>query len=108
MKANKIYSSVIKGLNEAIDYEKGKTVQGLKRTKLSIAPITNYKSSRIKEIRNKLKLSQSTFAAILGVSIKTVEAWESGRNIPQGPAQRILSLIEKDNNLLKKYKIIVN
>ena len=106
MKGNKIYSSVIKGLNEAIDYEKGKSVHGLKRTKISIAPLPHYNSTRIKEIRNKLKLSQSTFATILGVSIKTVEAWESGRNIPQGPAQRILSLIDKDNNLLKKYKII--
>jgi putative transcriptional regulator len=97
----------MKGLNEAIDYEKGKTVPGLKKLKISIAPLPHYNSSRIKEIRNKLKLSQSTFATILGVSIKTVEAWESGRNIPQGPAQRILSLMEKDNNLLKKYKIIV-
>ena len=108
MKNTKIYSSIIKGLNEAINYEKGKSVHGLKRSKISIAPIPKYNSSKIKEIRNKLKLSQSTFANILGVSIKTVEAWESGRNIPQGPAQRILFLIEKDNNLLKKYKIIVS
>ncbi len=108
MKNNKIYSSVVKGLNEAIDYEKGKHVPGLKKAKISIAPVPNFNSSRIKEIRNKLKLSQSTFATILGVSIKTVEAWESGRNIPQGPAQRILSLMEKDNKLLTKYKIIIN
>jgi len=106
MKTKKIYSSIIKGLNEAIEHEKGKSVPGLKRKKISIVPVPHYNSSKIKEIRNKLQLSQSTFANIIGVSIKTVEAWEAGRNIPQGPAQRMLWLMEKDNNLLKKYKII--
>src|SRR4030067_2848597 len=106
MKTKKVYSSIIKGLNEAIDYEKGKSVPGIKRKKISIMPIPQFNSSKIKEIRNKLKLSQSTFATIIGVSIKTVEAWESGRTLPQGPAQRILWLMEKDNNLLRKYKII--
>ena len=106
MKTKKIYSSIITGLNEAIEHEKGKSVPGLKRKKIFIMPIPHYNSSKIKGIRNRLKLSQSTFATIIGVSIKTVEAWESGRNIPQGPAQRMLWLMEKDNNLLKKYKII--
>jgi putative transcriptional regulator len=41
------------------------------------------------------------------VSKKTVEAWESGRNEPQGPAQRILMLLEKDNKFLEKYELIV-
>jgi putative transcriptional regulator len=108
MKKNKVYSSIIKGLNEAIDYEKGTHIKGIKRRKVTISPLPHYSSLKIKEIRNKLNLSQSTFATILGVSIKTVEAWESGKNIPQGPAQRMLGLLEKDNNLLKKYKIIVS
>ncbi len=106
MKTKKVYSSIIKGLNEAIDYESGKSVPGLKRRKVTIAPLPNYQSIKIKNIRNRLNLSQSTFATILGVSIKTIEAWESGKNIPQGPAQRILWLLDSDNSFLKKYKII--
>ncbi len=108
MKTNKVYSSITKGLTEAIDYEKGIRIKGVKRHKVTISPLPRYSSLEIKEIRNKLNLSQSTFATILGVSIKTIEAWESGKNIPQGPAQRMLGLLEKDNNLLKKYKIIIS
>jgi putative transcriptional regulator len=98
---------LIAALKQAVDYEKGKPVKGVKATKISIAPLSRYKAKEIKQIRNKVRLSQSTFAHVLGVSKKTVEAWESGRNEPQGPAKRILMLLEKDNNLLEKYGLIV-
>ena len=98
---------LVAALQQAVDYEKGKHVKGVKSTKISIAPLPHYKAQAIKRIRNKFRLSQSTFAHILGVSKKTVEAWESGRNEPQGPAQRILMLLEKDNQFLEKYELVV-
>jgi putative transcriptional regulator len=98
---------LIAALKQAIDYEKGKTVKGVKSTKISIAPLPHYKAQTIKQIRKKVRLSQSTFAHVLGVSKKTVEAWESGRNEPQGPAKRMLMLLEKDNKFIEKYELIV-
>jgi putative transcriptional regulator len=98
---------LITALQQAIDYEKGKIIEGVKSTKISIAPLPHYKAQAIKQIRNKVRLSQSTFAHVLGVSKKTVEAWESGRNEPQGPAQRILMLLEKDSKFIEKYELIV-
>ncbi len=98
---------LIAALQQAIDYEKGKIVEGVKSTKISIAPLPHYKAQAIKQIRNKVRLSQSTFAHVLGVSKKTVEAWESGRNEPQGPAKRILMLLEKDNKFIERYELIV-
>jgi putative transcriptional regulator len=41
------------------------------------------------------------FSKIMGVSVSTVEYWESGKNIPNGSAQRLLSLIK-----VKKEKFI--
>jgi putative transcriptional regulator len=37
-------------------------------------------------IRAKLKLSQSAFAGLMGVSLRTVQDWEQGRRKPSGPA----------------------
>ena len=37
---------------------------------------------KIKEIRIKLKLTQSEFATILGYNYKIVSNWENGRNTP--------------------------
>jgi putative transcriptional regulator len=101
-----VAESLIHSLEEAVKYEKGKKVNGVKTNSITIAPLPDYKANKIKEIRNKLGLTQSIFAYAIGVSIKTVEAWESGRNHPNGPAQRILFLLENDKSFLRKYKII--
>ena len=47
--------------------------------------------------RKELKLSQVKFAAALGVSVKTVSAWEHGKAVPDEAE------IEKINKLLKTY-----
>jgi putative transcriptional regulator len=101
-----IYESLITGLKQAIDYEKGKKVKGINVRKVTVKPVPSFTAKEIKTIRNKTNLSLSTFALVLGVSQKTVEAWESGRNEPMGPAQRMLSLIS-DKKFLEKYKIIM-
>lgn len=101
-----IGESIISSLEEAIKYEKGKKIKGLKSHTINIASIPDYRGKEIKEIRNELGLTQSVFAHVLGVSKKTVEAWESGKNQPAGPAQRMLSLLEQDKSFLKKYKLV--
>ena len=48
-----------------------------------------------KEIRAKLNLSQSAFAGLMGVSIRTVQDWEQGRREPSGPAKSLLRIAEQ-------------
>lgn len=100
-----VYDSIINGLNEAIEYEKGE-LKDVKVNRLRIASLPRFRGREIKAIREKYRLSQQVFASALGVSKKTVEAWEADRNIPEGPAQRMLDLIDKDENLFEKYAIV--
>lgn len=44
----------------------------------------------IKDIRSTYDLSQSEFAAMLGISIGTLRNWEQGRRTPNGPAKVLL------------------
>ena len=46
-------------------------------------------------IRSKLKLSQSAFAGLMGVSLRTVQDWEQGRRKPSGPAVALLRIAEQ-------------
>jgi putative transcriptional regulator len=52
------------------------------------------------KVRAKLKLSQSKFAAILGISEDTLQNWEQGRRCPTGPAKVLLRIARKHPHLL--------
>jgi putative transcriptional regulator len=39
---------------------------------------------------------QSTFAGILGVSVRTLQGWEQGRRAQSGPARALLLVIASD------------
>ena len=87
-----LFEDLKTGLEEAIDYEKG---QGKAKTRtLMIAPVKKYSNEEIKAIRNKSGMTQRVFANYMGVSKKTVEAWELGRTHPTGPAYRLISILD--------------
>ena len=102
----KISTETIEALKEAIEFEKGTAAKTVKTNKITLSPLPSYRGKQVKKIRNQLNLTQSIFAMFMGVSVKTVEAWESGKNIPNGTAQRMLYLLEKDNKLPEKYEIM--
>lgn len=51
-------------------------------------------------IRENLDLSQEDFAALLGISVRTLQNWEQGRRDPTGPAMQLLRIAEKDPEAL--------
>ena len=99
-----VYESIIKGLNEAVEYENGKGKARVSRCTVNPAP--EFSSQEIKDIRLNFGMTQVTFAEVMGVSVKTVEAWEAGTNKPIGSARRFLSVIQAEPELLAKVNII--
>lgn len=99
-----VFESIMTGLNEAVEYEKGNLPA--KKTTLTVEPLPEMTADDIKNIRNNIGLTQAMFAAVIGVSTKTVEAWEAGTNRPIGPARRMLSLIQFNPDILKVCHVI--
>lgn len=93
---SELYDKLTQGLQEAIAYERGEIKA--RKVVYHIAPVKQYSNLQIREIRNQARMSQSVFADYVGVSKKTVEAWEKGTNHPTGSACRLISLLE-DNQI---------
>jgi putative transcriptional regulator len=51
---------------------------------------TPFEDPEVGKIRAEYGLSQAKFAALLGISVRTLQNWEQGRRHPQGPARVLL------------------
>jgi putative transcriptional regulator len=51
-------------------------------------------------IREKTGLSQSRFAELLGVSVRTLQEWEQGRRAPSGAARTLLLIASRNPRAL--------
>jgi putative transcriptional regulator len=64
----------------------------IKRGKLKPARVFHSKPADIKAVRERLSVSQSEFALMIGVSVSTLKNWEQGRRQPEGPARALLEV----------------
>lgn len=51
--------------------------------------------AQIRALRERFRLSQAVFAAVLNTSLSTVQKWETGAKRPGGPSLKLLSLIDR-------------
>lgn len=54
----------------------------------------------VAEIRERVGLSQSRFATLLGVSVRTLQDWEQGRRAPSGAARTLLLVADRNPHAL--------
>jgi len=86
------------GLNEILAHVQGEA--HLKTHTLTLPdPPPAYTAERVRELRARLRLSQSYFSTLLNVSPKTVQSWEQGARVPSHAAARLLQLIEDPDAL---------
>ena len=81
-----IGQEILEGIREVKDFKAGKKALRVRSLKAPSSP---------KVIRQRLKLSQSAFAGLMGVSLRTVQDWEQGRRKPSGPAVALLRIAEQ-------------
>lgn len=74
-------------------------LEGIRQIKKGeIGRITTIPSVAV--IRGKTGLSQSEFARLIGVSVRTLQEWEQGRRAPSGPARTLLMMADRNPKAL--------
>ncbi len=89
----KAFDSIKQGLDEAIEFSKGKKGK---------AVIHEFTPLDVKKIRAKVGMSQTEFASAFGISVSTLRHWERGDRTPHGPALVLLNVVAKEPKAVLK------
>lgn len=99
---DKYFNELMTSLEDAAAFAQGDTSRA-KVVEVEVDdPVPEYKAADVARTRMDLKLSQRALASVLGVSTRTVEAWEAGRNVPSGAARHLLFLLDSDHSLVQR------
>ncbi|MEM4990713.1 helix-turn-helix domain-containing protein [Collimonas sp. H4R21] len=75
-----------------------KSVRDMKAGKAARSTVVTV--SPIAKARTQSGLSQSQFAALMGVSVRTLQEWEQGRRDPSGAARTLLNIAMRHPEVL--------
>jgi putative transcriptional regulator len=84
----KAFAELVSSVRDMGRHMRGKKVAGVRVTKI--------REPDVSAIRRKTGLSQSQFAALIGVNLRTLQNWEQHRTRPTGPARALLRIVENN------------
>jgi len=83
----KLFSELVQSIKAA-----GKYVRGEGKA----SRVFEYPDADVKAVRERIGLSQSQFAGMIRVSVKTLQNWEQKRRSPTGPAAALLQIVARE------------
>ena len=92
--SKRLFKDLKAAMEDVVAHQRGE-LELDSRTFIIPDPPAEYKPRQIKKIREVNHYTQSTFAKVLNVSIKTVQSWESGLRVPSHAALRLLEIVDK-------------
>jgi putative transcriptional regulator len=75
-------------------------LESIRQAKRGEGRVTKVAVTAATEARMKLGVSQSAFAQLLGVSVRTLQEWEQGRREPSGAARTLLRIALKSPEVI--------
>ncbi|MDE2420138.1 MAG: helix-turn-helix domain-containing protein [Gammaproteobacteria bacterium] len=94
--------------NELKEFEKGRDIdaeilQGIEEMRSGVAAVVHHvQIPDVVAARQKTGLTQSSFAALLGVSKRTLQEWEQARKTPSKAAQSLIKIAIKHPEILRE------
>lgn len=85
---------LIKSMQQANAWARGENVPGMR--------VHNPEAYDVRKMRTRMKLSQKEFAVRFGFSLGSIQNWEQGRRIPDGPARTLLAVIAHEPKAVER------
>jgi putative transcriptional regulator len=77
-------------------------LESVRQAKRGEGRVTHVPMSAAAEARLKVGVSQSAFAQLLGVSVRTLQEWEQGRREPSGAAKTLLRIAMRSPEAIRQ------
>ena len=100
-KANNVTKSTLKRSIEEPNQLLDGNDPGVERHERHLPTPPEFTGEEIKKIRQQIPATQLVFAQIMAASPRTVQAWETNRSKPNGPARRLMQLLELDPSVAR-------
>lgn len=98
--SDETFVDIEEAFQEALEHARGQRGD-LRTMRITLPPAPRKMShSEIAQLRERLNYSQSVFARLLNVSIKSVQAWEQGVREPSDAALKLLAVAAKHPEVL--------
>jgi len=94
-----LFERLKKGMQDSIAYSRGELT--LVTTELPVPP-PRPRPGDILSLRKKHRMSQAVFAAVVNVSVKTVQSWEQGVRQPSEASLRVLQILHREPEIVSK------
>lgn len=85
---DEIFNDLLSSVKEMGKHARGEHVEGIK--------VSEIPEIDVRALRERVGVSQTVFAALIGVSKRTLENWEQHRVSPSGPAKALLKIFDAD------------
>ncbi len=85
---------LIESMQQANAWARGENVPGMR--------VHIPEAYDVRRMRTRMKLSQKEFAARFGFSLDSIQNWEQGRRIPDGPARTLLAVIAHEPKAVER------
>ncbi len=90
---DELFGDLLQALDEALRYSRGEQINA--RTTVLPVPPAPMAREDIIQLRERFNCSQTIFARLLNVSVKTLQAWEQGLRVPSDAALKLLNVASK-------------
>jgi len=77
-------------------------LESVRQAKRGEGRVTHVPMTAAAEARLKVGVSQSAFAQLLGVSVRTLQEWEQGRREPSGAAKTLLRIAMRSPEAIRQ------
>jgi len=95
-----IFSELMEGFDALEDARQGKVTLRTSEVELKAPP--EMTAEMVRAVREKLRVSQPVFARKLRTNPQTIKNWEQGTAKPNAQAAILLSLIDRNPNLIEE------